>query len=78
MEALLDGWVDEGHGTHGIGAEGHSSADFGEGVGGFVDVDWDALVEEADGEGEAADPTAGDGDGEGFLGFGGGGHCCWS
>ncbi len=40
-----------------------------------LDVHWDALVAETDGEGEAADSAAGDGDGEGFLGRGGGGHC---
>lgn len=75
LEACFYGGVDEGHGAHGVAAEGDAGADFGEGRGGFVDVGWDAVVAETDGEGEAADSAAGDGDGEGVLGRGGGGHC---
>ena len=37
---------------------------------GLVDVDGDAVVEETDGEGEAADAAAADGDREGFVGGG--------
>lgn len=66
-----DSGVDEAHGADGVGAEGDAGAHFGEGVGGFVEVEGDVAFEEADGEGEAGDTTAADGDFEEFWGWGG-------
>lgn len=78
------GGVDERHGVEGVGAEGDARAYLGEGWGRLIQVDGDALFEEADGECHAADAGTGDGDGEGFLwgrggcrGCHGGCRGCW-
>lgn len=65
LVSLEDGRVAFAHGVLRIGRKGDPGANLGELGGLFVDVDWDAAVEEGHGQGDAGDSAPDDRDREG-------------
>lgn len=67
FEAGRNCWIDAVHGPGSIGTEVNTSTNLAEVMCGLVDCDWDLVLEEADGEGQACNSTSDDGDVEGLF-----------
>jgi len=73
-ECVDDAGLDHAHAADGVGGERDAGADFAKGACLLVDVDFDVLSDEAEGEDQADDAAAYDGDFDGLIACGDAGH----